>query len=868
MNVIKKGTQNNLTAGSPGPFWRQVGFLVLVACAYWVAVRLGLLLVAQPEGVASIWPASGLALAVLLLNPKKQWPILLAVIFVANVVGNLSGGNSLPVSLGFALANILEALLAAGILTYFCRTKITFQTSRQIFSLFGAAIFGNGLSALLGAAVPALAFGAPFSETWLVWWSADGLGMILIAPLIVSWATNRSNFRLRKLPEIIEVVILSLALVAFAWLIFGPLNSKDSSVLRNYMVFPIVIWLAFRFNLRGMTSALTMLAVTTIWILLHGNGFVTFKNMNITEHLVNFQVFLSVLTFTGLLVNTIVAERKLGKDALKESESRYQSLVESQSDVIARSDPEGRLTFVNEAYIQAFGKEKDDLIGNSFISTVLPEDRPIVEELLADLRVPPHSKETVTRHITPQGVRWFEWVNTAILDENGNFTELQGIGRDITWRKQTEQALHSAEEFNKTIIAHSPVGISVRSRTGSLLSANAAWKTIWAISEEDYQRTLQHQFEKLQIDDSDDILKTRQQEIRRVYEQGGSLFLPDMQITNPRPGGAEWVSQHYYAILDGKSQVDRVVVLTEDISARKKVEAGKAHNQALMERAQDVAQLGTWEIDLNTNTVVASAEAHRIYGLAGELLSLADIQDSVLPEFRPMMDAELRGLIHKGQEYNVQFKIKRKSDGAIRDIHSRADYNAADNTVLGSIQDITERMLILQVVMESEEKFRTLFEHAHDAILMENEEDEILDANARACELFGYSREELLGLKISDIQAPEVRGQTGTILQNEINKFGSNLFESIDMRKDGSTFPVEISMSKVSINKGFQYVSIVRDISERKRIEQELREQIDILERFNDVTVGRELKMIELKKEINALLEEAGREKKYRIIDV
>ncbi|MFH2040165.1 MAG: PAS domain S-box protein, partial [Chloroflexota bacterium] len=435
-------------------------------------------------------------------------------------------------------------------------------------------------------------------------------------------------------------------------------------------------------------------------------------------------------------------------------------------------------------------------------------------------------------------------------------------------RKQTEQALRNAEEFNKTIIAHSPIGISVRSRTGGLLSANSAWKNIWGIPEEDYQTYLQHQPEKLHFDDRDNYLKAHQQEIRRVYEQGGSLHLPDMKTTSPRPGGAEWVSQHFYAILDDNGKVDRVVILTEDISPRKKSEEEITRNQALMERAQEVAHLGSWELDLTTRKVVASAEARLIYGLEGDPLTVSEVQAMVLQEYRPKMDAALSALINDGQDYNVQFKIKRKADGAIRDIHSRAEYNSEENTVVGSIQDITERMEILQAVMENEEKFRTLFERAHDAIHIDNENDEILDVNERACELFGYSRAELLGMKVSDLQAPEVRGQKGKTLQEEVDKYSDKIFEGLNQRKDGTKVPVEISVSKISTSQGIRYFSIVRDISERKRIEQELREQIDILQRFNDVTVGRELKMIELKKEINALLVKAGEQEKYRIIDI
>jgi PAS domain S-box-containing protein len=863
MNIFKNEEQNPTAVGSSSQAWRQIGGLVLVAFAYWITVRLGLLVVAQPEDVASIWPASGVALAVLLLNPKKKWPILLAVIFVTNALGNLSESKSWTVSLGFALANILEAYLAAWLVTYLYRSKITFQSSRQMFSLFAAAIFGNGLTALLGAAIPALTSGAPFFKTWLVWWSADGLGMILIAPLIVTLAASPGIFKPQKPLHAIEGILLFLVLAVFTWLIFGPYTVAEEPVLRNYMLFPVLIWLAFRFSPRGMAIDLTLVATIAIWNLLLGNGILAFEDQNITHQLVNLQFFLSVLAFSGFLMSAIITERKRGEEQLEQNENIFRSFLEYSPVYVFFKDKSTRTLRLSSNYetmlgipvSEALGKTMFELFPSELAKKMVADDLKILED-----GKPVDVIEELNGHT-------YETTKFPIFTD-GKPDMLAGFTMDITERLQAEQALHSAEAFNKTIIAHSPVGISVRSCAGSLLSANAAWKNIWAIPEEDYQKYLLHKSEKLQFDERDNYLKTKHPEIRRVYEQGGSLFLPDMKITNPRPGGAEWVSQHFYAILDEKSQVDRVVILTEDISTRKKVEEEITRNRVLLERVQDVAQLGSWELNLTNRTVVASAEAHRIYGKENGVLTLSEVQNAVMPEYRPIMDAALTALIENGQEYDIQFKIRRSSDSAIREVHSRAEYNTVENTVVGSIQDVTERNLILQVVMESEEKFRTLFEHAHDAIHIDNEKDEILDANVRACELFGYNREELLGMKVADLQAAEVRGQVGKTLQGEIDQYGNKVFEGLNQCKDGTKVPVEISVSKISTSQGIRFISIVRDISERKRIELELREQIDTLERFQDVTVGRELKMIELKKEINALLVKAGEQEKYRIIDV
>jgi signal transduction histidine kinase len=311
--------------------------LALVAIAYWLAVQLGLLVVAQPEGVASIWPASGLALAVLLLSPKRQWSILLTIIFVTNALGNLMGGNSLPVSLGFALANALEALLAAWLLTHFCKSRITFGRIVEIFFLFGVAIVANGLTALLGASVSALAFGAPFTNTWLVWWTSDGLGMILVAPLIVTWATSRSMFQTASWYRIVEAILLVLTLFFFTWLLFGSFTNAVEPFLRNYMLFPFLIWLAFRYGPRDMASALTLIAFIAIWNTLQGYGIFGFPDQTVTQHLISAQMLLIVLSFTGMLLSAIVTERNHAGQELKNYSEQLEEMVAARTRALSEA---------------------------------------------------------------------------------------------------------------------------------------------------------------------------------------------------------------------------------------------------------------------------------------------------------------------------------------------------------------------------------------------------------------------------------------------------------------------------------------------------------------------------------------------------
>ena len=121
---------------------------------------------------------------------------------------------------------------------------------------------------------------------------------------------------------------------------------------------------------------------------------------------------------------------------------------------------------------------------------------------------------------------------------------------------------------------------------------------------------------------------------------------------------------------------------------------------------------------------------------------------------------------------------------------------------------------------ESEQLYRALFEQANDAIFLETEDDDIIDVNHQASVLTGYTRAELLTMKVPELQAPEVRGQVGNVIKDELRRYQGSIFEGVDVKKDGTRVPVEISNIRL-INKGQVVVlSVVRDVTERRRAEE------------------------------------------------
>ncbi len=125
--------------------------------------------------------------------------------------------------------------------------------------------------------------------------------------------------------------------------------------------------------------------------------------------------------------------------------------------------------------------------------------------------------------------------------------------------------------------------------------------------------------------------------------------------------------------------------IRENEEKTKELEASRKR----LQRAEIVAGTGNWEVDVASGSLYASEGARRIYGLSDETYTLQDVQGIPLPQYRAPLDAALRGILNGSGAYDLFFKIRRPTDGAIVDIHSRATYDPVDRRIFGTIQDVT-----------------------------------------------------------------------------------------------------------------------------------------------------------------------------------
>jgi PAS domain S-box-containing protein len=241
-----------------------------------------------------------------------------------------------------------------------------------------------------------------------------------------------------------------------------------------------------------------------------------------------------------------------------------------------------------------------------------------------------------------------------------------------------------------------------------------------------------------------------------------------------------------------------------------------------LEKAHRIAHVGWWQHDLITGGVTVSDEVGRILGMR----PVAPWLELIHPEDRAKVaDAAAAAVRPGGPRYDVEYRVLRP-DGALRVVHSQGDvtWDGSGRPLrkFGVLQDITELKQAERELRASEARFRTVVDHATDAFFLYNEDATVLDVNRQACESLGYRRDELIGMTAFDY-GPDL---TPALLQRIRERLRGGKIVTYDgrhLRKDGTVFPVEVSIRELWHEGQMLAVSLDRDITERKRAEDELR---------------------------------------------
>jgi len=489
----------------------------------------------------------------------------------------------------------------------------------------------------------------------------------------------------------------------------------------------------------------------------------------------------------------------------KSAGDKYFSLIEHAADGIAIIQ-DGVFKLVNTALTHISGYDKKELLGMPFTHLLTPKSQKLTTERyqarLAGKKVRPVYE---IKALTKDGeIRDIE-VNATLTEYEGRVAD-EIIIRDITNRKQVEAALKESQEFVSTLLEKAPNAVVAINLDTSIKYVNPAWEELngWT-SEEVIGLKAPHPWW------TEEQKEPMVGAFKEAIAQGsGQSEMP----ARKKNGELYWIAVRWATIKNRDGEPMYVLVNSTDITERKRMEeaitrAEREKTAILNSMSELVDYQDTEHRIIWTNTTAAES-----VGMTHEQLVGRHCYEMWPQRSQPCAGCPIAKARRTGKPQETEITTP---DGRVWSIkgYPTRDENGAVIGLLEVTLDITERK-------QAEEKLQTILKTALDGFWLTNLEGEILEVNDSYCKMVGYTREELLKMSISDLEATESPEEVAQHIKGIIEQ-GYGRFESHHKRKDGKIIDVEISVNYLDVGQGQLFV-FARDITERKQAEEAMRE--------------------------------------------
>ncbi|MCA1987580.1 MAG: PAS domain S-box protein [Desulfarculus sp.] len=512
-----------------------------------------------------------------------------------------------------------------------------------------------------------------------------------------------------------------------------------------------------------------------------------------------------------------ISQQVAAETSLRRSEERFRRLSENAPDIIYTLDEKGAFTYVNPAWTRILGHPAEEVLGRYFVDFAPPGAAGKLAGLFKSIR-DGHQTQYLTDELKHRdgGTRLFAMSGGPNLDDAGRVTGMVGMLKDVTEQTRAQQALRASEERLRAALECAPDPVVIYDLEGRFQYLNPAFTRIMGWQPEELLGR-RPGFIPSDEEDATQAFYARVLAGETVSAFRGRRRTKDGRLVHVSLSGA--------ALLDEAGQPTGMVVTLRDITQRVLAEQALRKSEASLARAQRMAKLGNWELDLASRALTCSAEVYRIYGIdtPNSPITLNRFLRAVHPEDLDMVREHLEMVIHLHHPLSLEHRILRP-DGQERIVNQQAelelDASGKGLRLVGAVQDITRRR-------RSEEQMRLLarvFENTVEGILVTDTQGVIQMVNRAFSDITGYSAVEAVGnnprLLNSRHHPPEFFGQ----MWRDLAEKGHWQGEIWNRRKNGEAYPewLTITAIKDSQNRTAHYVGVFHDITEAKRSQEKI----------------------------------------------
>ena len=653
------------------PSWvGSIGLGIAVALTYFLAARLSLALLTEPDGVAVFWPAAGVASGLLIaLGPGARLPVAVGVV-AATVTANLLGDRNVGSAIVFALCNAGEAMIIAWLIEYHFGSVFSLDSSRRVLGLSLATAVGTAISGLGGTAGFILMHGsdAPILTTWLNWFASDAIGVVTVAPLVIGLARV-----VHDLPGMRELVEGTLALVVLALasaISFGSPPAHWITFVPLALLLPLLLWPAVHYRAVFAAAAVFILALIIVGTSTFGIGLLGDPSVDLADRVNASRTTLLAISMATLGLAALFAERRQRETEFTNSNHRLQLALDcAELGIWSLQLKTGRFeNDVRDRRIHGHGTEGPPQTLAEMRSQVHPDDLSKLDAAFVALGRAGGSCRTEYR-LAPRTdqersgrERWVAIEGAVVRQADSQPVQLLGVTRDITERKHAEQTL--AERDAQLALA-GKIAL-VGSFTFDIGSGNMQVSQGYAAIHDLPEGTIETSRTDWQTRVHPDDLPRLEANLQRDIDGRRSEHHCDYRII--RLGGEiRWIEARSFILYGRDGAALRIVGANIDVTERKEAERALADRTLQLALAGKAGRVGSYAYDVDTERMRISAGYAAIQGYpegTTEITRSAWLA-GVHPEDVKRLDV-LRSQAFgvRQREYNMEYRVVRS--GGVR----------------------------------------------------------------------------------------------------------------------------------------------------------------------------------------------------------